>query len=190
MNQASQHSRGWRASPAPSWTSLQHHWLLRPGALTAGLRQLGHVELRVLAEYPAGLAPDEAPGLSRAPRSAVWVREVAMAVDGIDSVVARSVTPLAASHATWQGVRRLRTRPLADMLYHDRSIARSPFQVARLTPAQAIHGVALPLAGADAHEPGDLPRLLARRSVFWRHGQPLMVAECFLPAFWELALPR
>jgi chorismate--pyruvate lyase len=22
--------------------------------------------------------------------------------------------------------------------------------------------------------------------VFWRQGQPLLVAECFLPAFWEL----
>ena len=28
--------------------------------------------------------------------------------------------------------------------------------------------------------------LLARRSVFMRHQRPLVVAECFLPAFWEL----
>ncbi|ETH86156.1 hypothetical protein L560_2034 [Bordetella pertussis STO1-CHOC-0018] len=25
------------------------------------------------------------------------------------------------------------------------------------------------------------------RSAFWRAGQPLLVAECFLPAFWSLA---
>uniref|UniRef100_UPI0028AE0CA6 chorismate lyase n=1 Tax=Achromobacter insolitus TaxID=217204 RepID=UPI0028AE0CA6 len=29
-------------------------------------------------------------------------------------------------------------------------------------------------------------RIWARRSVFWRQGQPLLVAECFLPAFWDL----
>ncbi|HEY7803704.1 MAG TPA: hypothetical protein VIC30_04630, partial [Orrella sp.] len=30
------------------------------------------------------------------------------------------------------------------------------------------------------------PPAWARRSVFWREGEPLLVSECFLPAFWVL----
>ena len=33
-------------------------------------------------------------------------------------------------------------------------------------------------------------RVWARRSVFWRMGQPLLVAECFLPGFWTLTAGR
>ena len=65
-----------------------------------------------------------------APGAPVWIREVLMSVDGVDSVPARSLTPLAASHGAWQGMRRLRT--LADMFYHDRTVIRSPFACRRL----------------------------------------------------------
>jgi len=175
---------GWRRAVPPSSSLRIRHWLLRPGALTAGLRRLGRMQLRVLREYAAGLSADEAPALGLAPRTPVWVREIVMSVDGVDCVAARSLTPLAASHGVWQGMRRLRTRPLADMLYHDRSILRTPFAVARVRPAMPLYD-AVRLAGG----PGwtfQRP-LLARRSVFWRHGKPLLVAECFLPAFWPIA---
>jgi len=211
---------GWRPVPPPSLSALQKHWLLRPGALTAGLRALGRMQLRVLDEYAAGLPRDEAPALRLPPRTPVWVREIVMSVDGVDSVAARSLTPLAASHGVWQGMRRLRTRPLADMLYHDPGILRTPFAVARVRPAMPLHAAALrPLregeppaprpagrtaaAGVPASMPTGIPTgilvsmpgaasawpdpLLARRSVFWRHGQPLLVEECFLPMFWARA---
>ncbi len=158
---------------------------MRPGALTAGLRLLGTVELRVLREFSAGLTADEASGLKRPLHSPVWIREVAMRINGADCVVARSLTPLQASHGVWQGMRRLRTRPLADILYHEPSIVRSDFEVARLvrgcstTPLMAPVAAVIQTGGAHA-------ALLARRSVFWRHHTPLLVAECFLPAFWQL----
>ena len=34
---------GWLASAPPVLTLAQRHWLFRPGALTAGLRQVGQV---------------------------------------------------------------------------------------------------------------------------------------------------
>lgn len=173
----------WRDGVSPARSPLQHHWLLRPGALTGGLRQLGRMQLRVIREYGCGAPPDEAAGLLLPARTPVWVREVVMSVDGRDAVAARSLTPLAASHSVWQGIRRLMSRPLADMLYHDRTIERSPFAIARLRSPLAFHA-ALRLQDPvlAAH-----PSLHARRSVFWRHGQPLMVAECFLPGFWNMA---
>ncbi|WP_454690019.1 chorismate--pyruvate lyase family protein [Achromobacter aloeverae] len=200
---------GWLAAPPPSLTAVQKYWLFRPGALTAGLRRLGQVRLRVLAEYAEGARPDEALALCLAPGAAVWVREVLMSVDGVDSVVARSLTPLAASRAMWQGMRRLRTRPLADMLYHDSGVRRSRFVCRRLASPVPFHRTALAalragqaaaptlmLANANAEVNADTeagaramppPGVLARRSVFWRMGQPLLVAEGFLPAFWERA---
>lgn len=69
-------------------------------------------------------------------RTPCWVREVCMAIDGVDCVVARSLTPLTASHGVWQGMRKLRTRPLADMLYNDPGIHRSAFVCSALTGAK------------------------------------------------------
>ena len=49
----------WLASAPPVLTLTQRHWLFRPGALTAGLRQVGQVRLRVLAEYADGAPADD-----------------------------------------------------------------------------------------------------------------------------------
>ena len=176
---------GWQPTVAPSLTPAHKHWLMRPGALTAGLRQLGKLDLRVLDEYAQGVPMDEARGMDLTVTSPVWVREILMSVDGTDSVVARSLTPLPASHGVWQGIRRLRTRPLADMLYHDRTITRSPFVCRRLASPVPFYATAYGVQAAS--DPG---ALWARRSVFWRYGQPLLVAECFLPAFWKLVEQR
>jgi chorismate--pyruvate lyase len=213
-------SPGWMPLPPPSCTATQKCWLFRPGALTGGLRQLGEFRLRVLAEYARAAPLDEARAMRLRPGAPVWVREVLMSVDGIDGVVARSLTPLAASRSTWQGMRRLRTRPLADMLYHDRTVLRSAFECRRLAPGVPFYATARALAadaaatrpwrddgkvvdireaissraktnGRDAVDNRDAlmrsARILARRSVFWRHGEPLLVAEGFLPAFWTKA---
>ena len=175
----------WRHSPAPSLTPAQKSWLLRPGALTTGLRALGTLELRVLREFSAGLSADEARVLKLPLKTPVWIREIAMRIDGTDCVVARSLTTLGASHGVWQGMRRLRTRPLADILYHNSAIVRSDFEVARVARTMPMMS---PVHAARAAQTAD--PLLARRSVFWRSGAPLMVAECFLPAFWLLIRPR
>lgn len=174
---------GWLPVAPPSLTFSQKFWLFRPGALTAGLRSLGRMQLRVLAEYAEGARADEARAMLLAPGKPVWVREILMSVNGIDAVVARSLTPLGASRSVWQGMRRLRTRPLADMLYHDRTVQRSRFVCMPLA-----RGIPFYLTARDAAvAAGDAGVVLARRSVFWRYGQPLLVAEGFLPAFWEVA---
>jgi len=176
---------GWLAAAPPVLPPALRHWLFRPGALTAGLRQVGHVRLRVLAEYADGAPRDEALAMGIAPGSPVWIREVLMSVNGVDSVPARSLTPLRASHGAWQGMRRLLTRPLADMLYHDSTVIRSPFACRRLASPVPFYATARDVLSADRREQ-DAGRIWARRSVFWRQGQPLLVAECFLPGFWDL----
>lgn len=176
---------GWLAAAPPVLPPAMRHWLFRPGALTAGLRQVGQVRLRVLAEYADGAPADEALAMGIAPGSPVWIREVLMSVNGVDSVPARSLTPLRASHGAWQGMRRLLTRPLADMLYHDSTVIRSPFACRRLASPVPFYATARDVLPTDGHAQ-DANRVWARRSVFWRQGQPLLVAECFLPGFWNL----
>ena len=170
----------WNSRPPPALSATQKRWLMRRGALTSALRQIGTLELRVLTEQVRSLSREDSHLLGLPSGKPVWVREIVMRIDGIECIVARSVTPLRASHGVWQGIRRLRTRPLADMLYHDASIRRSDFEVARLMRRSALFQT----VRRNLANKATLP-LLARRSVFWRSGQPLLVAECFLPAFWE-----
>ena len=173
----------WKLKPTPSLHHTQKHWLRRAGALTTALRELGSLNLRVIDEYSCGLSKDEARCLKLPCKSPVWVREVVMSIDGTDCVVARSIAPLVASHGTWQGMRRLKSRPLADLLYKQRSIVRSAFEVVRLNRAIPLNKTAERVTGSQVNH--KLRHALhARRSVFWRYGYPLLVAECFLPAFW------
>ncbi|MFM0397677.1 chorismate--pyruvate lyase family protein [Paraburkholderia phytofirmans] len=169
----------WRVAPLPGFSAAQKDWLTRGGSLTAHLRALGAVAVRVTHEGVALPWADESAALGLVPRAPVWVREVALSVDGVPFVAAHSVAPLAASAGVWQAIRRLRTRPLAELLYSDSSVARSSLVSRRLSARHALYRLA-------AREIEGLPphALVARRSVFERHGAPLMVTECMLPALW------
>jgi chorismate--pyruvate lyase len=168
--------------PHPSFTFDQKDWLTRGGSLTAHLRTLGAVTLRVTREAVAVAWADEYAALGVTAREPVWVREVVLEVDGVPFVAAHSIVPLAASRSVWQSMRRLSSRPLAELLYNDGSVSRSALVSARLTARHSLVSLARrEIAGATQHEPH---ALVARRSVFMRRGAPLMVTECMLPALW------
>ena len=171
----------WRETPMPGFTVHQKDWLTRGGSLTAHLRTLGTVDVRVTREAVDLPWRDEYAALRLAPRMPVWVREVVLAVDGVACVAAHSVTPLDASVGTWQAMRRLRTRPLAELLYADSGVARSALVSRRVSARHPLHALAAArLAGPAPYA------FVARRSVFERHRAPLMVTECMLPALWAL----
>ena len=167
----------WRVVPLPTFTDAQKDWLTRGGSLTAHLRTLGAVTVEVTREAVDMPWPDEARALRITPRTPVWVREVALKVDGVPFVVAHSIVALADSTGVWQSMRRLRTRPLAELLYSDSSVSRSTLASRRITARHPLHRLAS--AQAQARH-----TLVARRSVFKRHGAPLMVTECMLDALW------
>ncbi|WP_322042958.1 chorismate--pyruvate lyase family protein [Paraburkholderia sp. J67] len=169
----------WRIAPLAAFSADQKDWLTRGGSLTAHLRKLGAVEVRVTREAVALPWPDECTALGLAPRERAWVREIVLAVDGVPYVAAHSATPIVASHGIWQAMRRLRTRPLAELLYTDSGVARSALVSRRVSARHPLHALA-------ARETiGQVPHAyVARRSVFERHGAPLLVTECMLPALW------
>ncbi|MFC5430434.1 chorismate--pyruvate lyase family protein [Paraburkholderia denitrificans] len=169
----------WRVAPMPRFSADQKDWLTRGGSLTAHLRTLGHVEVRVTHEAVELPWPDECAALGLAPRASAWVREIVLVVDGVPFVAAHSATPLAASHGAWRAMRSLRTRPLAELLYRDSGVARSALVSRRVNARHALHALAANAA------PGWVPHAYAaRRSVFERYGAPLLVTECMLPALW------
>ena len=176
---------GWLNRPPPKLDAVQKYWLSRPGPLTQGLRRQGEVRIQVVGEFAELVSADEALTIRKDTSTVVWVREICMSIDGTPAVVARSITPLDAARSVWQAVRQLRTRPLADILYHDPAIVRSVFE-------SCIAKSPMPIFKAVARAgqlPWPLPSTLpTRRSVFWKNGQPLQVTECFLPAFWSQLL--
>ncbi|MFC4707956.1 MULTISPECIES: chorismate--pyruvate lyase family protein [Paraburkholderia] len=169
----------WRVAPLAAFSADQKDWLTRGGSLTAHLRALGHVVVRVTREAVDMPWPDECAALGLAPRARAWVREIVLEVDGVPFVAAHSATPIAASHGIWQAMRRLRTRPLAELLYSDSGVARSALVSRRVSARHPLHAL------AARETQGHVPHaFVARRSVFERYGAPLLVTECMLPALW------
>jgi chorismate--pyruvate lyase len=123
---------------------------------------------------------DEWRALRIGPRTPCWVREVVLNVDGVPFVAAHSIVPLAESAGVWQAMRSLRTRPLAELLYSDSSVARSALVSRRLTARHPLYRLA-----AGLFDDAAVHALVARRSVFERYRAPLMVTECMLPALWS-----
>ncbi len=172
----------WRPQPPTSLSNLQRYWLKRPGILTKGLRQVGSLKINVLKECIESLSLEESLAINQPINTPVWVREIVMRIDDIPCVWARSLTPLTASHSTWKGIRRLNTRPLAEILYHDPTIQRSAFEVASIYRSTQIARSQRKYFPTNK----ELSLNYARRSIFYKKHQPLMVIECFLPAFWQL----
>lgn len=183
--QTRQVANRWSIKVDPLANRLQRRWLTRAGALTSGLRDIGALELRVLRQAIMVPAPDEALALGLPARQPAFVREICMSINGIDSVVARSAVSLKARTGSWQAMGKLGRRPLADILYDDPRVARSAFETARLISPHPLASIAR-LVVNDSNRTAP-QTLWARRSVFWRGQQALLVSECFLPAFWALA---
>ncbi len=169
----------WNHELNASFTDVEKYWLSRPGALTSGLRKVGEFSIRVLNEYITHVKEDEAYPLGLSSNQKVWAREILMSINGQMAIFARSITEHNASQITWQGIRALNARPLADILYNDPAITRSSFESTKLNNQLSLHHALTRYS--------ELPwgEFLARRSTFSQNGEGLTVNEVFLPSFWE-----
>lgn len=161
-------------------------WLAAPGSLTARVRRHGErFEVRLLAQGAAPWLPDERRALRPArPQGATHAREVALCLDGVPVVLARSVLDPAVLRGPWQALLGLGTRPLAELLFHDRRMRRSPLAIERIGRSGPLRRRLERLARCAGLPPDGLGAapLWARSSVFERHGARLRVMEVFLPA--------
>jgi chorismate--pyruvate lyase len=160
-------------------------WLLASGSLTARLRQHGRVEVLVQRQAALPLWPPEQADLQQ--RSG-YVREVVLLLNGRPAVWARSATALAASGGPWRALQGLGTRPLAELLFAARPVARAPLRVLALPRSSGMQShirrqwLQLARAPHDALDSMDcgVPHW-ARSSVFWHRGHALRVMEAFSP---------
>ena len=158
-------------------------WLGAPGSLSARLAGSGQrFSVQVLSQGLQPLHSDEARALGLRRNRAGYVREVLLRVDELAVVFARSVTAHPHSKGPWRAIRGLGTRPLADVLFRQHAIARSPLHFASLRSASPLHrdvARAWQCATGAALLSRTLP---ARRSVFTRGAAPLLVMEVFAAA--------
>lgn len=132
---------------------------------------------------------DEAAALGLMPGQRVHAREVVLRCGGRPLISARSVAMPAALRGPWRALAGLGKRSLAELLFHDAGVRRSPLAYARIRLSSAL-GRRLAAAWLrDTGEPWAGREAWARHAVYRRHGSPLLVTEVFAPAVCERA-PR
>jgi len=169
-------------SPPPTFrrpcSPLTSAWLTASGSLTARLRQLGDVQVLVIRQGTQGLWPQEQEALQGV---SGHVREVVLLVDGVPAVWARSATPHSAVRGGWKAMANLGSRPLAEILFDDRHIVRTPLRpISIVRHGPVDHGLRNGWPPNDATDAKRLPKW-GRSSVFIRKGQPLRVFEAIAP---------
>ena len=171
----------WRSAP-PSHGDAEfgalHPWLTSRGSLTA--RIIAHadefnlVRLRQSAQLPN---VDERRELGLRAREFAIVREVLLRDGDAPLVFAHSVVARRDVRGVWRGLSKLGGRPLADMLFHDADVSRRPMEYKKIDARHPLYRRAMEVV---LHS---LPSTVwARRSVFLKHGRPLLVTEVFLDA--------
>lgn len=151
-------------------------WMTLATSMTAQLRHSAgaDVTVDVLRSEVATVDPDERRCFADSPERA-QVREVCLHGGGRALLAARTVYASARLQAD-PVLAGLGDRPLGELLFDGTSAARWTLrEFARLTPGSPLHALAQRCA-PQAHD-----AFWARRTLFWRAGEPLLVTEIFLP---------
>ena len=178
----STHSRNrpitaWHARKTSS--AVLNDWLFDEHSLTQRLSRLCKVGFVVqpLNEGWQQLSADECSTLNLAPDSTGWVREVFLC-DGMQPwVFARSVAGKAQLLEANFDLSQLGNRSLGQLLFNQPAFSRGPLQICQLPIAQLPVIAQQPSAGQQ--------QVWARRSCFKKESLGVLVAEVFLPKFWQ-----
>lgn len=171
----------WRLRPIlPAPEASCRAWLTGEGSLTARIRaRCDHFAVRVQRQRLLLPNADERALLGILPREHAWIREVLLEADGVPVVFAHSVLAQQHARGPWQIFGRIGARSLGGALFADPRVARRPLHYRRLDARHPLYRAAVRDAALDV---ATAPRhLWARRSVFDRDGQTLLVCEVFLP---------
>jgi chorismate--pyruvate lyase len=165
-------------------------WLSAPGSLSAQLASaFGSLRVQRLYQGRGRAGRDEAAALGLAVGQRVHVREVILRCDGRALVSARTVVEPAALEGPWRALTGLGSRSLAELLFHDTGVRRSPLAYARIRLTDARGRRLMASWRRATLEDWPAPHAWARHAVYLRRGRPLLVTEVFSPAVQE-ALPR
>lgn len=154
-----------------------HGWLSAGGSLSWRIQaRCSRFKVQRVRQERARPWRDEAGLLGLTPSRHALVREVVLQCGEVPVVFAHSIARPESLNGPWRGLRKLGSRPLANVLYQDPLIERRPLQFRKLSERHPLYRRAQKVLGPLPAE------LWARRSVFVRDRQPLLVTELFLPA--------
>lgn len=148
-------------------------WLADSGSLTRRLQRFGLFSVTPLSQRIARPQPVEALMLGQPPRQRALIREVLLRLDGTAVVFARSILPLSSLQGANRILGHMARRSLGAELF------RAPVAERRAVWLARIPQHRLPVTAAQ--------HCWGRQSLFYKRGQPLLVAEVFLPSFAVLA---
>lgn len=164
----------------PAKFDLSEHlltWLLEPSSLTAKLKQhCQSFRVEVLGQKVESCDELEANEVIQA-GDKVLVREVILYCDDVPQVFARSLLPLSTLTDNEQQLAELGSQPLGQVLFNNPSLERKNLEVACFDHNSSVAKLVNTLSSN-----GDgINQMWGRRSLFFIHQKPLMVAEIFLP---------
>lgn len=153
---------------------ITRNWLLDRGSLTRRLKLLSGNEFQVipLRNEAGPLLPEECKLLELETGAIGWIREVYLAGLGRPWVFARSIITSLDREAGDSPLFGLGEVPLGTVLFGNAPYQRSEIEVCRY------------MENGQTGQPDDEP-LWARRSIFRRQKNRILVQEMFLPELWD-----
>jgi chorismate--pyruvate lyase len=172
----------WESPLSFSLSSVEREWLVSECSLTKKLIALSENNFRVevCREFfvdtldetfsNTDIALDDSP---------FFIREVILFGKNMPWVFAQSVIPRGTLNEH-EALRGLGNTSLGSYLFAHSQLHRENIRVARLQENDLMHRATVVATGQNI-----LQELWARCSTFWLGNRPLLVAEVFLPGFWE-----
>lgn len=166
--------------PKHSREHLPEHlldWLLESDSLTAKLKrycETFHVEVLGQKIEPCSELESNS---AIAAGEKVLVREVLLYCDNKPQVFARSLLPLSTLTDEDKNLAELGTKPLGHVLFNDPSLERKNLEISSFDQSSTVARLVRKLAFAATID----HKMWGRRSLYYIHNKPLMVAEVFLP---------
>jgi len=164
----------------PAKFDLPEHlltWLLEPGSLTAKLKlHCQSFRVEVLGQKIEFCDVLEGNEIIQA-GDKVLVREVLLYCDETPQVFARSLMPLSTLTDEEQQLAELGTKSLGQVLFNSSSLERKNLELSYFCQNSSV----AKLVNALSLNCNGTVKMWGRRSLFFIHQKPLMVAEVFLP---------
>lgn len=170
----------WYPHPLSVHNKSQRDWLFAPGFFTLKLKLLGKYSMVLINQGEMAASLPDAAVLDVEVGTNIWFREVLMKIDDKPCVIGRSIAVVNDLQNSWPQLLEHGGTAIGYVLFEDPEVNRSEFECAKLQSSDPLELVARKYDNKSEY-------LNARRSWFTKNNSKLMVSECFLHDFWEIA---
>ncbi|WP_198264953.1 chorismate--pyruvate lyase family protein [sulfur-oxidizing endosymbiont of Gigantopelta aegis] len=165
-------------------------WLLDSDSLTQRIKNhcqtenKGCFSVKLLHQGMAIPSNDEVQRLKLPSQRGALIREVLLYCGDTAVIFARTVIPIKTLTGPQKQLSHLGNRPLGEFLFAQPDLQRDAIEVAALSNGHQLFDSAQEHCELGNYS-SELESIWARRSIFYLHHKPLLVAEVFLPSVFE-----